>query len=269
MSIKMIVTDLDGTFYHRDLTYDKARFMRLYEKMKQQGIHFVVASGNQYYQLISFFDEIKDELTFVSENGAYIVDQGKELFSTEIKKDTFNNILDVLDHYPSLLTIVCGKESAYTLKNIKDEEYAFYINYFPRLKKEDSLHEIDDQILKFALVANEDFEHVLSQLKQAVDDHISVVSSGHEDIDLIVKGIHKGNAVQMLMKQWHIKPEEVMAFGDAGNDEEMLRIAKYGYVMENGSPDLLAKFHRHAPHHESDGVLEIIEQYFNDPASIL
>lgn len=74
MSIKMIVTDLDGTFYHRDLTYDKARFMRLYEKMKQQGIHFVVASGNQYYQLISFFDEIKDELTFVSENGAYIVD---------------------------------------------------------------------------------------------------------------------------------------------------------------------------------------------------
>lgn len=269
MSIKMIVTDLDGTFYHRDLTYDKPRFMRLYEQMKQQNIHFVVASGNQYYQLISFFEEIKDELTFVSENGAYIVDQGKELFSTEIKKETFLNILKVLDHYPSLLTIVCGKQSAYTLRTIKDEDYNFYINYFPRLKKVDSLHDIDDQILKFALVANEDFDHVLSQLKQAVDENISVVDSGHEDIDLIVKGIHKGNAIKMLMEKWDIKPDEVMVFGDAGNDEEMLRIAKYGYVMENGSPELLAKFKRHAPHHEADGVLEIIEQYFDDPSSVL
>ena len=56
MSIKMIVTDLDGTFYHQDLSYDKQRFDRLYEKMKAEGIRFVVASGNQYYQLISFFD---------------------------------------------------------------------------------------------------------------------------------------------------------------------------------------------------------------------
>ncbi len=52
MAIKMIVTDLDGTFYHQDLTYDKKRFNRLYKQMEENDIHFVVASGNQYYQLI-------------------------------------------------------------------------------------------------------------------------------------------------------------------------------------------------------------------------
>ena len=55
MAIKMIVTDLDGTFYHKDLNYDKERFNRLYKQMKEHDIRFVVASGNQYYQLISFF----------------------------------------------------------------------------------------------------------------------------------------------------------------------------------------------------------------------
>jgi hydroxymethylpyrimidine pyrophosphatase-like HAD family hydrolase len=30
--------------------------------MKAQGIRFVVASGNQYYQLISFFPEIAHEM---------------------------------------------------------------------------------------------------------------------------------------------------------------------------------------------------------------
>ena len=79
MSIKMIVTDLDGTFYHRDFTYDKEKFSMLYQKMKEQHIHFVVASGNQYAQLRSFFEDANN-LTFVAENGGYIIDKGKELF---------------------------------------------------------------------------------------------------------------------------------------------------------------------------------------------
>lgn len=36
MSIKMIVTDLDGTFYHHDLTYNKEWFQKLYLKMQEQ-----------------------------------------------------------------------------------------------------------------------------------------------------------------------------------------------------------------------------------------
>ncbi len=44
--------------------------------MKRQGIRFVVASGNQYYQLISFFPEIAHEIAFVAENGGWVVSEG-------------------------------------------------------------------------------------------------------------------------------------------------------------------------------------------------
>jgi hydroxymethylpyrimidine pyrophosphatase-like HAD family hydrolase len=37
------------------------------------GIEFVVASGNQYYQLISFFPEIREQISFVAENGALVL----------------------------------------------------------------------------------------------------------------------------------------------------------------------------------------------------
>jgi hydroxymethylpyrimidine pyrophosphatase-like HAD family hydrolase len=40
-------------------------FLAQYARMKEQGIRFVVASGNQYYQLISFFPEIAHEIAFV------------------------------------------------------------------------------------------------------------------------------------------------------------------------------------------------------------
>ncbi len=55
MSVKVIVTDMDGTFLNDAKTYNQPRFMAQYQELKKRGIEFVVASGNQYYQLISFF----------------------------------------------------------------------------------------------------------------------------------------------------------------------------------------------------------------------
>jgi hydroxymethylpyrimidine pyrophosphatase-like HAD family hydrolase len=38
--------------------------------MREQNIRFVVASGNQYYQLISFFPEIAHQIAFVAKTAA-------------------------------------------------------------------------------------------------------------------------------------------------------------------------------------------------------
>lgn len=51
---KLIATDMDGTFLRDDMTYDRDFFATLHEKMQAQGIQWVVASGNQYFQLTSF-----------------------------------------------------------------------------------------------------------------------------------------------------------------------------------------------------------------------
>ena len=51
MSVKLIAVDMDGTFLSDAKTYNRPRFLAQYARMKAQGIRFVVASGNQYYQL--------------------------------------------------------------------------------------------------------------------------------------------------------------------------------------------------------------------------
>ena len=70
MSIKLIAVDMDGTFLNDKKTYNRERFRQQYQQMKAQQIRFVVASGNQYYQLASFFPEIVGEIAFVAENDA-------------------------------------------------------------------------------------------------------------------------------------------------------------------------------------------------------
>jgi hydroxymethylpyrimidine pyrophosphatase-like HAD family hydrolase len=54
--------------------------------MREQNIRFVVASGNQYYQLISFFPEIAHEIAFVAENGGWVVSAGEDVFNCQLPK---------------------------------------------------------------------------------------------------------------------------------------------------------------------------------------
>ena len=86
MTINVIVTDMDGTFLDDAKQYDRERFMAQYQELKKRDIEFVVASGNQYYQLISFFPELKNEISFVAENGALVFEHGKQLFHGELTR---------------------------------------------------------------------------------------------------------------------------------------------------------------------------------------
>lgn len=105
--IKMVAVDVDGTFVHSDHTYDAPRFQRILSRMKEAGCRFVVASGNQYYQLRDLFPGYSDELSFVAENGAFVKD-GKELvFTADMPKSVVDAVIDVCREYPEISNFVC------------------------------------------------------------------------------------------------------------------------------------------------------------------
>ena len=72
--LQLVAVDMDGTFLRSDQDYDRARFAKVHQMLTDHGVRFVVASGNQYYQLKSFF-EAYPETIYVAENGAYIRDE--------------------------------------------------------------------------------------------------------------------------------------------------------------------------------------------------
>ena len=74
-NLKLVAVDIDGTFARTDYTYDIPRFKAVLSRMKAVDCQFVVASGNQYYQLRSLFPNYYDELSFVAENGAFVKDK--------------------------------------------------------------------------------------------------------------------------------------------------------------------------------------------------
>ena len=263
MAVKLIAVDMDGTFLNDRMEYNYDRFYKLFLKMKEHGIRFVVASGNQYYQLKSFFGGLQEEISYVAENGAFVVDQGEDLFSIDIPKNHVRMILEELLAHKHLSVVLCGKESAYVHESVSDDFFTTMNKFYHRLKRVENFEDVNDQILKFALLCSEsETTQLLDTLRDRIGGIITPVSSGYGSIDLIVPGIHKAYGIQLLQKKWNIQDEETMAFGDSGNDIEMLKHVQYGIAMENASPEVkeIAKYT--APSNNDEGVLEIIEQYF-------
>ncbi len=62
---------------------------------------------------------------------------------------------------------------------------------------------------------------------------VTAVATGYGSIDLIIPGVHKANGLRILQQRWGIEDHEVVAFGDSGNDIEMLQHAGFGFAMAN------------------------------------
>ncbi|MCQ4104512.1 Cof-type HAD-IIB family hydrolase [Erwinia persicina] len=261
MMIKMIAVDMDGTFLDDHKTYNKARFLAQYQQLKEKNIKFVVASGNQYYQLISFFPDIRDEIAFVSENGANIVDAGRTLFCGELSDDHLKKVLAVLGTLPYAHTVVCGPRSAYMLKSAPDSLRALMAKHYHRLELRDDFTALDDTIFKFSLnLADEKIPELMAHIGHALDGIVAPVSSGFGFVDLIIPGVHKAHGLSLLQRQWQIADHEVVAIGDSGNDIEMVAQAGFGFAMANAQPAVKHVARYHTESNNQEGALNVIER---------
>lgn len=49
MSIKLIATDMDGTFLRDDHTYNHSLFAKVFRQLERHNIYFVAASGSSFH----------------------------------------------------------------------------------------------------------------------------------------------------------------------------------------------------------------------------
>lgn len=263
--IKLVAVDMDGTFVRSDYTYDIPRFQRILSRMQEAGCHFVVASGNQYYQLMDLFPGYHEELSFVAENGAFVKDGRELVFAADMPKDTVNDVIDVCREYPEIANVLCGLESAYCQRGTVSQAFFDLTGiYYHRLKWVDDFKEVKDQILKFAPTVPEEKTYFYYDIFcERLRGKVEPTTSGHGSIDLIMPGCHKASGLKRLVERWGLSPEQCAAFGDGGNDIEMLRYCKYSYAMENAPRNVKDAAAYTCPSNEADGVLVTLEKLFD------
>lgn len=254
--IKAIAVDMDGTFLNSNNDYDRKAFLELFKKLKAKEVRFVVASGNQYAQISSFFPEIWREITFVSENGGLVFEKGNLLIKNIIAKPIIQDTLTLLENTSYKVGIIlCGVQSAYILKSENADLKKEAAKYYFALKEIDSFQDLpDDEWVKIALqLEDKNAFSIINLMNEKNNSQLKAVYSGHGSVDLIANEVNKGNTLKQLLNQREIKPEQFLAFGDSNNDLEMLELAGYSYSMANASEQVNQVAKYQAPSNDENG----------------
>lgn len=260
MQPKLIAVDMDGTFLDDHKDYDRQRFARLMPELRARGIQFVVASGNQYYQLRDFFTDYPD-VYYLAENGAYCATATTKLFSHTFAPETARTVLDRLLAMPELKLTICAEHSAY----IRQREGADFINetqhYYTRLKRVADFDQLPaDAILKFASACPPALTTtMIARIADACAGLAVPTSSGHGDIDIIQPGVNKASGLRQLGRHLKIDLSAMVAFGDGGNDLEMLQEVGLGVAMANADPAIQKIAAAHTGDNNHAGVIAFIE----------
>ena len=262
-NIRLVAVDEDGTFLRDHVYYDKEWFARLYERMSSLGVRFVVATGNQRYQVESLFPEYADGMGIVSAGGAYVVDGGRDVFIAHANKEAVAHMIAACHEDPSVPFAVVGVKATYIERGTSQEFFDDMAQYSTRIEWVDNFSDVDDKILMFSsLVEEERVENEIARYREVVGTHMDVTGSGGGYFDIVCPGINKAVGLKHLLDIYDIAPEECIAFGDSDNDLDMLRFVGCGYAMQNAPANVKDAADRIAPSCDESGVLQVLDELF-------
>ena len=257
--IKLIATDMDGTFLDSNKQFDP-EFIDIFYKLKEKGIKFVIASGNQYFRLYQKFLPLSEQMYFIAENGCFIAEGSRELYHNTLSVDCLKKIKNILKEYPQLPVIMCGRKGAYILEKDRDFENIVKMHYC-NYQFVASYDEIDDEIMKISINDPEGkIEEKLALIEPLLPEEVKIVTAGNVWMDIHNKEINKGIGMRFLQAIYEIEPDECMAFGDQMNDYELLQQVKYGYAMENAVDSIKEIAYGLTASNDEQGVLLKIKE---------
>lgn len=259
-SIRLIALDLDGTTLDREgyLTWENRQAL---EQAAVQGIYVVVASGRALSTLPAEILNMSCFTYAITSNGAAIcsMPEQKLLRQYRIPAGAVDRIVERADAYFADCT---GSERlnyevfvngvAYAQADYVEDPMRFggtekekrYIRE-TRNPVEDihdfiALHRQELDSLDLIIHNPERKEHMWEILKKEISD-IYVTSSVPRLLEISSKECGKWSGICHLLEILGILPEEVITFGDARNDLDMIQHAGIGVAMGNAHPALKEK----------------------------
>ena len=245
MNIKMIVTDLDGTFLRNDKTvsdYTTDVFM----KCRAKGIKlaFATARSSNNQIPIELFDG------FVKSNGAVAFADGKIIYEKSMPLQAAKQLLTTADK--AGISIVAQTNERHCANFNLNESTGYLVG----------------EIIDFNML---DFEplkiYALVKTKQDVEVLINIlpndlyISISHDSVAFTMhKQATKAKAAAALAAYWGIAQSEMVAFGDDLNDIDLLKYCGISVAMGNAFDEVKAIADYICDTNDNDGVAKWLEE---------
>lgn len=263
---KAVVVDMDGTFVDHNNKYNRDEFKTILAKLQENGIHFVAASGRPAARLAEDFKGFTNHVDFVADNGAVLVRDEKVIKATSYSKEAVQKMINIIKTKFSEalpVTLISGVKNTYCLKSIPDDKKKMMFFFYPNTIEIDDFKDLPDDTytkvtISYPYYIGKDIEREYNKVS---DEKTEFKTSGFENIDLVPAGVNKGIGLKEMLEYLQVKPNEIIAFGDSGNDVEMLEMTDLSYAMANGTDEAKNAAKLSAPSNDDDGVFKVLNEY--------
>lgn len=261
--IRLIASDLDGTLLNHALQLPPS-LPQILESLKEKGIVFATASGRNWATQKKLFPGLLDQIAFICDNGAFLVQKQQPVFISELEPSLWNDAAGkCLLYGDDCRAVLCGVNGTYTLdyKNNPRMKHMLEHFYFGLTVISD-FSEIRDRIFKVSICYLPGTrECFYRDFWDTYKDRANILCTAECFMDIMNKGISKGTGLSFLQKQMGITPEETAVFGDFDNDISLFEQAEHTFLMENAPLSMRQHARYLAPSNDNEGVTETIKQY--------
>ena len=261
-NIKMIVCDIDNTIIPSGEECISRRLASDFHKALDKGMKVVINTGRHYTFLQpSLFDDLPMELIGTI-NGACVVKRdGSIVEKHEMSEDNMNTITDICDandiglgfkfadaivtyaNHDKFVDGYVGRNSRNISKVINDTEKRTY-------------HKKHGYPLGTFLIGD---ENIIEPFNEKIPE-LKFAWSYKDGYDVFLKSVNKSTSIERILKENNLTWENVIGFGDAGNDTAFIEKSAIGIAMGNSKDDVKHHCDIVAPDCREDGVAVVLEE---------
>jgi HAD-superfamily hydrolase, subfamily IIB len=275
-NIRLAAFDLDGTILTKSTITEltKAAIMRLSES----GVRTIVATGRHIFTLPPAVLDIPSFQIAIGSNGTMIGNiRSKELYNFDgFDVETALSFLRWLPTITNSFHVSFQDGSGYLMKENLERLLDLQPNEAERAKSEreyrrvytvlDDLEHVE-QTMKpvakfgFRMAREEDVPAAVRMVQHNFGFEAAVTD--YQTIEVTKGGVTKASGLMHVCQHYGLDPENVIVFGDSGNDVPAMKIAGYAVAMGNAHANVKAEADEVTESIHDDGVALAINRLFD------
>lgn len=260
--IKLVAIDIDGTLLTGQSELAPSTAAAIAEVQKR-GIAVTLASGRTFGSASIYGRRLNIEPPIIAYNGAYIgwAKDGRPLRQTPMARKLAEALIRQLEQ-ANLYIKVYIDDKLY-VQRATEETLAF--SHLHRVHFEEvgkgNLARLDGDPLKITVIDEPRAIDEIYRLLEPWQPDFNISRDSEGGLEIVKAGISKGSALREVCRLLRLDMGQVLAFGNEGNDLEMIREAGIGVAMGNAYPELQKQAKIVAGTNDELGVEQVLRKY--------
>jgi len=255
---RLLVCDMDGTLLDSSGKVSEENKAAL-DRFVEGGGLFTVATGRPVEAVKSYLPDLPVNVPTILYNGAVIYDfkTEKVCWEDNLMPNIIHPITQVIEHFPGIGIQVCHGSRIYL---VRQNEYTRA--HMIREKFKPIIAELDDipqPWIKILLAWEPEKLSDVEAFLNGFSEPFRHVYSEPQFLEILNKGVSKGNALKVLTNKLGLSKACVIAMGDNLNDVELIEEANIGIAVGNAHSSLKAAADICCAHHDRNAVSEVID----------